>query len=463
MDELDNLLKDLGKGLEGGGGNGEVDLKALGNMGVSSPVMESDHIKNRLKERRISRRVSSKRAEMDRKMKRETSALEDLDSLMLSLSQTGDSATSPSLSRSRKNTMPATVQRNPSPLSPKPKVSTMPTTDDSLNDIDNMLGELDIAAQTPVVSIPSRSKSFSGGARPPMQNQQQQPLQSQQDLDTLLGSLHNDATTMPATASNIKYTEAMMRGMSHTNAAGPGAAKGICFTCSQPIYDDIYQALGKTFHPKCFTCGNCSTNLQSKTFFEVDGAPNCQDCYQLQFCARCGHCNKAIQGSCIEAMGKKWHPACFMCTQCMSPFGTGRFFESEGRPFCEQCFAGLFTSRCPGCNNAIIGECINACGKQWHPDHFVCTTCRKAFGNSPYYERGGMPYCEIHFHAQQGTLCACGCGKAILGRCVDALGKKYLPDHFLCAFCSNPLGGIAYTERDNNAYCNPCMGKLFGS
>lgn len=32
----------------------------------------------------------------------------------------------------------------------------------------------------------------------------------------------------------------------------------------------------------------------------------------------------------------------------------------------------------------------------------------------------GKPYCETHFHAKKGTLCA-GCHKPISGRCVTAM------------------------------------------
>lgn len=31
------------------------------------------------------------------------------------------------------------------------------------------------------------------------------------------------------------------------------------------------------------------------------------------------------------------------------------------------------------------GDCLNAIGKQWHPECFNCNSCGKLFGNSPFF------------------------------------------------------------------------------
>jgi len=61
-----------------------------------------------------------------------------------------------------------------------------------------------------------------------------------------------------------------------------------------------------------------------------------------------------------------------------------------------------------------------------------------------------------------GAICA-GCSKPVSGRVVQALGKKWHPEHFVCTFCMNPLPGGNYTENSGKAYCKPCYAKLFGS
>lgn len=248
--------------------------------------------------------------------------------------------------------------------------------------------------------------------------------------------------------------------MKDIDRGGP-ASRGTCATCHNPILGEVIQALGNTYHPEHFVCGNCQNPLGTNNFYEQDGLPHCEKCYQELFCARCAHCDEPILDRCVTALNKKWHINHFICTQCLGPFEGGTFFEKDSRPYCENCFYGAFASRCGSCNQPIRGECINALGQQWHPEHFVCQYCQKSFAGGAFYEHGGKPYCEVHYHQQTGSLCA-GCGKAITGRVVNALDKKWHPEHFVCAFCMNPLAGGSFTENNGKAYCKECHGKLFG-
>jgi len=238
------------------------------------------------------------------------------------------------------------------------------------------------------------------------------------------------------------------------------SARGMCASCGRNILGEVISALGKNYHPEHFVCGNCRQPLGTSNFFEQDGQPHCEKCYQELLCPRCAHCDEAILDRCITAIGKKWHMHHFICTQCLSPFGNGTFFERDSRPYCDKCFSGNFAPKCAGCNQPINGECTNALGQSWHPEHFVCQYCQKAFTGS-YYEFGGKPYCDVHYHQQTGSLCA-GCGKAVTGKCVNALEKRWHPEHFVCAFCMNPLAAGNFTENGNKAYCRECHGKLFG-
>lgn len=247
--------------------------------------------------------------------------------------------------------------------------------------------------------------------------------------------------------------------MSDLNTHG-GRSRGTCYHCRQPIYDECMQALGRTYHPEHFMCGSCNNPLGTGSFFELAGQAHCQRCYQLQFCPKCAHCNQAITDRCVTALDKKWHTHCFVCTQCTSPF-QGNFFERDGRPYCDKCFHQVFAPRCRSCNQPVLGDCVNALGAQWHPEHFNCQYCRRAFTGT-FFEYEGMPYCEAHYYEKMGSSCA-GCQQAISGACVDALGKKWHPEHFVCAFCMNKLEGSSYSEKNSKAYCRPCFGKLFGS
>lgn len=238
------------------------------------------------------------------------------------------------------------------------------------------------------------------------------------------------------------------------------AAKGGCASCGRPILGESITALGKTYHPEHFLCGNCNRPLGTSSFFEQDGVPNCERCYTELLCARCAHCEEPITDKCITALGKKWHVNHFICSHCLNPFPNGTYFERDSRPYCDGCFSGNFNPRCAGCNQPIKGEITNALGQQWHPEHFVCQYCQKAFTGT-FYEYAGKPYCDVHYHQQTGSLCA-GCGKAVTGKCINALDKRWHPEHFVCGFCMNPLQGGNFTENAGKAYCRDCHGKLFG-
>jgi hypothetical protein len=93
----------------------------------------------------------------------------------------------------------------------------------------------------------------------------------------------------------------------------------------------MVQALGRTYHPEHFNCGNCRDALGTKNFYEQGGQPICNNCYQLIYCPKCAHCDQPVADRCITALGKKWHPEHFICSQCLKPFPNGSFFERDGK------------------------------------------------------------------------------------------------------------------------------------
>lgn len=48
------------------------------------------------------------------------------------------------------------------------------------------------------------------------------------------------------------------------------------------------------------------------------------------------------------------------------------------------------------------------------------------------------------------------------GKCITAMGKKWHPEHFNCAFCLKLLNKGTFKEHRHNPYCQPCYIKLFG-
>jgi len=272
------------------------------------------------------------------------------------------------------------------------------------------------------------------------------------ELDALLNNLHSQMDNIAAVQSSLPPAEA--------GGSGSGG-KQICRTCQQPIYGEVIQALRASYHPEHFACGSCRSPIGTGLFFEHNGAATCERCYKEMCCPKCAHCDKPITDRCVTAIGKKWHADHFICTQCLRPFENGVFFEREGRPYCEADFYNVFAPKCAGCSEPVRGDCITALGSQWHPEHFECNFCRKSLVNSTFFEYGGKPFCEAHYHMQSGSVCG-GCGKVIVGRSITAFGKKWHPEEFVCAFCAFPLSGGSYTEHNAKPYCKECHSTLFG-
>ncbi|XP_049653059.1 transforming growth factor beta-1-induced transcript 1 protein [Accipiter gentilis] len=241
----------------------------------------------------------------------------------------------------------------------------------------------------------------------------------------------------------------------------PTGAKGVCGSCQKPIAGKVVRALGCAWHPEHFVCARCGGELGGGSFFEKDGAPYCPRDYGRLFSPRCARCAQPILDKMVTALDKNWHPEHFCCVKCGQPFGEEGFLEKDGQQYCRQDFAELFSSRCQGCGRPILEGYIAALEGLWHPECFVCRECFAPFVGGSFFEDGGHPYCERHFHARRGSLCR-GCGEPIAGRCVTAMAQRFHPEHFVCAFCLRPLSKGTFQEQEGKPYCQPCFLRLFG-
>ncbi|CAG2100472.1 unnamed protein product [Medioppia subpectinata] len=238
------------------------------------------------------------------------------------------------------------------------------------------------------------------------------------------------------------------------------AAKGHCNACHKPIVGQVVTALGKTWHPEHFTCLSCGAELGTKNFFERDGHPYCETDYHKLFSPKCAYCSASILDKCITALDRTWHPEHFFCAHCGKNFGDDGYHEKDGKPYCRSDYFDLFAPKCGGCNTAITDNYISALSTQWHPECFVCRDCRSPFNGGSFFDHEGQPYCETHYHAKRGSLCA-GCHKPITGRCITAMYRKYHPEHFVCSFCLKQLNKGTFKEQNDKPYCHNCFDKLF--
>jgi len=242
------------------------------------------------------------------------------------------------------------------------------------------------------------------------------------------------------------------------------AKKIVCATCKGQIKGKVVSCLGKTWHPEHFICqAGCKKLLDPNRFYEKNHLPCCENCHRESFIPRCAYCGDVISEKCITALGTTWHTDHFFCCQCAVQFPAGSgFLEKDGKAYCERDYYRLFATRCGKCGDVIVGEYISALGKEWHNKCFTCRECGCSFPTESFYEYKGMPYCETHYHLKRGSLCT-RCNNPIVGRCISASGKKYHPEHFTCVQCNRLLAtGMddEYKEVNGHPLCSICASRL---
>uniref|UniRef100_A0A4X1SRQ2 Actin-binding LIM protein 2 n=1 Tax=Sus scrofa TaxID=9823 RepID=A0A4X1SRQ2_PIG len=220
----------------------------------------------------------------------------------------------------------------------------------------------------------------------------------------------------------------------------PGSAI-LCNTCGG-VCREVLRVQSKYFHIQCFVCKACGCDLAEGGFFVRQGEYICTQDYQRLYGTRCFSCDQFIEGEVVSALGKTYHPDCFVCAVCRSPFPPGDRVTFNGKEcMCQKCSLpksaggsvhlsqGLWS--CGGCGAEIKnGQSLVALDKHWHLGCFKCKTCGKQL-NAEYISKDGLPYCEADYHAKFGIRCD-GCEKYITGHVLEAGEKHYHP---LCALC----------------------------
>ncbi|CAF0990800.1 unnamed protein product [Brachionus calyciflorus] len=167
-----------------------------------------------------------------------------------------------------------------------------------------------------------------------------------------------------------------------------------CAACSNPILDKMLTALSKTWHVSCFVCYSCKKRLNDESFLEIKETAYCKNCYINELAPKCVRCNQAITENFISALNSYWHPDCFVCQECDLPFNSSCFYDYENLPYCEFHYHQKRGSLCSGCKAPINGRCITALNKKYHPEHFTCSLCQKKLNKGTFKENNERPFCN---------------------------------------------------------------------
>ncbi|XP_032366862.1 actin-binding LIM protein 2 isoform X14 [Etheostoma spectabile] len=217
-----------------------------------------------------------------------------------------------------------------------------------------------------------------------------------------------------------------------------------CQNCGKPCKGEALRVQNKHFHIKCFACKVCGAELAQGGFFVRQGEYICTLDYQRLYGTRCFSCQDFIEGEVVSALGKTYHPRCFVCASCKQPFPAGDRVTFNGKEcICQKCTQPLPANspapiqavhNCCGCGKEFKNEqSLVALDKHWHLGCFKCKVCNKVL-NAEYISKDGIPYCEMDYHAMFGIQCE-SCKKYITGKVLEAGEKHYHPACARCARC----------------------------
>lgn len=240
-------------------------------------------------------------------------------------------------------------------------------------------------------------------------------------------------------STNVQFQSGLYGG--HRKTGEPPIT---CARCGEACRGEVVRVKSSHFHVHCFTCQVCGCDLVQSGFFHHSGEYICTEDYQRLYGTQCDSCEQYISGEVVSALGRTYHPRCFVCSLCRSPFPIGDRVTFCGKKcICQQCSQSLSANKpvkvhgpsyCAGCGEEIKqGQSLLALERQWHVSCFKCRTCGCAL-TAEYICKDGIPYCEADYHTQFGIKCD-SCSSFISGRVLEAGGKHYHPSCARCARC----------------------------
>ncbi|XP_043953080.1 actin-binding LIM protein 2 isoform X3 [Gambusia affinis] len=245
-----------------------------------------------------------------------------------------------------------------------------------------------------------------------------------------------------------------------------GGGAVACHNCGIPCKGEALRVQNKHFHIKCFVCKLCGCELAQGGFFVRQGEYICTLDYQRLYGTRCFSCQDFIEGEVVSALGKTYHPRCFVCASCKQPFPAGDRVTFNGKEcICQKCTQPLPANspapiqavhNCCGCGREFKNEqSLVALDKHWHLGCFKCKVCNKVL-NAEYISKDGIPYCEMDYHAMFGIQCE-SCKKYITGKVLEAGEKHYHPTCARCARCEQMFGeGEEMYLQGSSIWHPPC-------
>ncbi|NXE83228.1 FBLI1 protein, partial [Cochlearius cochlearius] len=181
----------------------------------------------------------------------------------------------------------------------------------------------------------------------------------------------------------------------------------------------------------------------------------------------CAFCHKAVgpREPTVEAMRKQYHADCFTCRTCHRLLAGQRYYQKEGRPICDACYQATL-EKCAKCRGLIAERIVRALGKGYHPGCFSCAACGRAIGAESFaVDERDEVYCVADFYRKYAVVCS-ACEHPIVpsedkdAYKIECLGRSFHESCYRCESCGTPLSPEP-TENgcyplDDHLLCKSC-------
>ncbi|NXS35563.1 FBLI1 protein, partial [Pomatostomus ruficeps] len=246
---------------------------------------------------------------------------------------------------------------------------------------------LSVAAEThPVAPVPSSPPVLTLSEGPQPSSAEALGLALQQ-LDLAAPATLQAPSTFPAELKPPTFCQEQAGKRQWQDANGypeRDSSRDICAFCHKMLgpREPTVEAMRKQYHPDCFTCRTCRRLLAGQRYFQRDGRPTCDTCFQATL-EKCAKCQGLITEHIVRALGKGYHPSCFSCTACSRAIGTENFaVDEQGDVYCVPDFYRKYAAVCSACERPIVPcedkdtykiECL---GRSFHESCYRCESCR---------------------------------------------------------------------------------------
>ncbi|XP_009328614.1 PREDICTED: LOW QUALITY PROTEIN: filamin-binding LIM protein 1 [Pygoscelis adeliae] len=153
--------------------------------------------------------------------------------------------------------------------------------------------------------------------------------------------------------------------------------------------------------PASSPCRTCHRGSWGQRYYQKDGRPMCDACYQATL-EKCAKCQGLIVERIVRALGKGYHPGCFSCAACGRAIGAESFaVDEQNEVYCVADFYRKYAVVCSACKHPIVPredkdtykiECL---GRSFHESCYCCESCGTPLSPEPT-ENGCYPLNHAH-------------------------------------------------------------------